>query len=308
MLVDDLARRDFTVNALAVDLSQGRFGQLLDCFGGLQDLRARKLRVLHGLSFVEDPTRALRAVELAARLEFDLSPRTARLIGVAVRIGAFERLSAQRLRRELDKVLEGPHPVRAVQLLARLGLLRILHPRLRADRRTYRGLARLARILRQREDGAPLRRIAVYGVLLHGLDDRARRELLDRLQPSRSVRLALQGSTARAHRLAARLLRWGPTASPGQIHATCRAEPPLVPLLALALFGHPTVRRALILYRDRLRAVRLDITARDLLRAGVPEGPAIGVGLRAAWAAKLEGRGATAAQQLAAALAAIRGA
>jgi tRNA nucleotidyltransferase (CCA-adding enzyme) len=129
-LADDLFRRDFTVNALAVGLSGADYGRLFDMYGGLADLHACRLRVLHDESFVDDPTRILRAVRLAARLGFALEPHTRDLAMAALQTGMWERTTPQRLANELQLLFHEPQPERAIAHLAELGALPHLLPSL----------------------------------------------------------------------------------------------------------------------------------------------------------------------------------
>ncbi|MEC4804020.1 MAG: CBS domain-containing protein [Jaaginema sp. PMC 1079.18] len=134
----DLYRRDFTINAMALRLSQPRQGEILDFFGGLLDLRSRLVRVLHANSFIEDPTRIYRAVRFAVRLGFDLEEQTEAYIRYAIESGVYDRSKANnkapalttRLKAELKYLLEAPYWKPALQLIASLGALRCLHPEL----------------------------------------------------------------------------------------------------------------------------------------------------------------------------------
>jgi tRNA nucleotidyltransferase (CCA-adding enzyme) len=128
LIRQDLYRRDFTINALAVALSGERYGDLVDFFGGRKDIQRREIRVLHSLSFIDDPTRALRAVRYARRLGFDIASDTRNLIATALEEGVFERLSGQRLRRELEHLLAEPHPTPALELVADIGLMPAICP------------------------------------------------------------------------------------------------------------------------------------------------------------------------------------
>ncbi len=130
LIRQDLYRRDFTINSLAVALSGKRHGELVDFFGGRKDIQRQEIRVLHSLSFIDDPTRALRAVRYARRLGFKIAPDTRNLITTALGEGVFDRLSGQRLRRELEFVLAEPHPTPALALIAELGLLPAISPEL----------------------------------------------------------------------------------------------------------------------------------------------------------------------------------
>jgi tRNA nucleotidyltransferase (CCA-adding enzyme) len=130
LIRQDLYRRDFTINSLAIALSGERHGELVDFFGGRKDIQRHEIRVLHSLSFIDDPTRALRAVRYARRLGFEIAPDTRYLISTAVAEGVFDRVSGQRLRRELELLLAEPHPTPALALVADLGLLSAISPEL----------------------------------------------------------------------------------------------------------------------------------------------------------------------------------
>lgn len=127
----DLDRRDFTINTLAIRLSPEPVGELLDFYGGDQDLQDGVIRVLHSLSFVDDPTRMLRAVRLEQRLGFQIEPRTEELIQGA--LGLMDRVSGDRIRHELALILAEMQPVRVLARLERLGILAAIHPDLRMD-------------------------------------------------------------------------------------------------------------------------------------------------------------------------------
>lgn len=127
----DLHRRDFTINTLALRLSPHHFGELLDFYGGRNDLEARLIRVLHSLSFVEDPTRMLRAARIMARLEFELEERTAELLDNALDL--LDRVSGDRINRELELIFRERQPAMALQQLDRLGILVIIHHGLMVD-------------------------------------------------------------------------------------------------------------------------------------------------------------------------------
>ena len=127
----DLHRRDFTINTLAIRLDRDHYGELLDFYGGETDLRNWVIRVLHSLSFVEDATRILRAIRLEQRLGFQIEPRTRELIADA--LGLIARLSGERIRHELFLLLQEPKPEDGLARLEQLQVLRQIHPGLRCD-------------------------------------------------------------------------------------------------------------------------------------------------------------------------------
>lgn len=142
----DLYRRDFTINALAMRLTNPRVGELLDFFGGLLDLQSRQIRVLHANSFIEDPTRIYRAVRFAVRLGFQIEPQTETYIRYAIASGIYEQIQGRngkapaletRLKSELKYILQAPYWKPALQLLANLEALRCIHSTLELDEKLW---------------------------------------------------------------------------------------------------------------------------------------------------------------------------
>ena len=127
----DLYRRDFTINTLAVCLNRTRLGDLLDFYGAQRDIKEGTIRVLHNLSFVEDPTRVFRAIRFEQRFSFKMSRHTQALITNAIKLNFFDKLSGKRLFSELVLILKEERPIKAINRMAELGLLRFIHPRLR---------------------------------------------------------------------------------------------------------------------------------------------------------------------------------
>jgi tRNA nucleotidyltransferase (CCA-adding enzyme) len=315
-LEEDLLRRDFTVNAMALflgggageaggcgevggggEMGGGKFdrGGLVDQAGGRRDLAAGVLRVLHDRSFLDDPTRLLRGVRFEARLGFRLTPETEALARQAVAAGAFGRLSGSRLRHELELLLGAePAPDVALAGLARLeelGVLAELHPRLALDGAARRLLAEVgAEHAWYRAAGSPEPPVQQCRLLLLalacGLDDGERRVL--------GVRLMLAGAELRllsefGRRLLAVAPRLGADAAPHEVDdalAGLRGEE----LLLLAARQGGVVRAWVRRYLTELRPTVLGIRGADLLAAGAPPGPGIGSALHATRDARLDGR------------------
>jgi len=127
----DLHRRDFTINTLAICLDEGRYGHLLDFYGGEQDLQNGLIRVLHSLSFVEDPTRILRAIRMEQRFSFRIEERTEELLRDSVNL--LSRVSGSRLRNELYAIFRESQPGDCLARMQELGVLTAIHPALRYD-------------------------------------------------------------------------------------------------------------------------------------------------------------------------------
>ncbi|MEH2167555.1 MAG: CBS domain-containing protein [Nostoc sp.] len=154
----DLYRRDFTMNALALRLTSPRTGELLDFFGGLLDLQAKQIRVLHANSFIEDPTRIFRGVRFAVRFGFQIESQTEEFIRYAINSGVYDRTAQEnsrtpalqtRLKTELKHILEAPYWKSALQLLDNLEALQCIHPTLKLDAELLRQLRLLERCLRR---------------------------------------------------------------------------------------------------------------------------------------------------------------
>jgi len=126
----DLHRRDFTINTLAICLNPSRYGRLYDFYGGQRDLERRLIRVLHNLSFIDDPTRMLRAARLAARLDCTIEPRTRALIADAIEHRVLERTTHQRVLDELLLALAEPQPECVLKQFHDLNMLQAIHPAL----------------------------------------------------------------------------------------------------------------------------------------------------------------------------------
>jgi tRNA nucleotidyltransferase (CCA-adding enzyme) len=132
-LKDDLIRRDFTVNAMAVSINPSSFGRLIDFFGGRADIGRGRIKVMHEGSFIDDPTRIFRAVRFESRFGFAMDERTEELIKNALDLSMFEEVEPQRIRDELISILKEPDPLRALRRMSELDELRFIHPEIRLD-------------------------------------------------------------------------------------------------------------------------------------------------------------------------------
>ena len=263
-LAEDLSRRDFTINAMALPLE----GQplLIDPHGGLDDLQAGVVRFLHGDSFIDDPTRALRAARYVARLGFELDPATES----ALRQADLSTVSEDRVTAELARIAAEQRPSAALERVADWRLL---------------GLGagpKVARALEELFESRPE---------WHEFADRETAILLA---------VAPGEHPARLRAAATKLARAEP-ASPAQRWHLADGHP--APVLALARVAGADW---LDDYVGRLRHVKLEIWGYDLLAAGVPEGPAIGRGLDAALRARLNGEVSSRDEELRVALQAAR--
>lgn len=284
-LAEDLGRRDFSLNALAVRLSAAAWGTLVDPVGGLEDLRARRIRILHPLSFVEDPTRILRAARFAARLSCRLDAGTRRLARAAAALDRYGALSGDRLREELERLLAEPRYAAALREATRLGAWDLLGARLARPATACRhAVAALA--LARRTALAPA---SATGLLLLAL---ARgREAADRW----AARLALPPTQREAIRRArdrgpAMLTRLRAAPDAAGAYAILREVPELCAAWARLLARDRAARRYLDAHLRRWRHLRPLASGDDLAALGVPAGPAVGALLQGLLAAQAAGR------------------
>jgi tRNA nucleotidyltransferase (CCA-adding enzyme) len=280
-IVEDLRRRDVTINALALDLATG---ELRAAEHAREDLAAGVLRVLHDDSFRDDPTRLWRLARYAARLGFAPEEHTARLASEAVAAGALRTVSSARVGNELRLALVEPDPVAALEAAAGLGLAPWLAP----DRER----AQAALALLPQDEGRP--DLVVLGASL-APGDEERDALLAALDFTAAERAVLRDAE-RADELAAAARA---AVRPSELARVLRG----VPVEAVALAGAAGAAVEARRWLDGLRGVRLAIGGDDLISAGVPEGPEIGRRLEAALARRLDGELAAGRQaELAAAL------
>ena len=284
-VAEDLARRDFTVNTFAVRLADGH-GEAWP--GALEDLEARRLRVLHARSFEDDPTRLLRMARYAARLGFAIEEETEALAAAAIRGGALETVSGSRIGTEIRLALTEPQPAALVELDASGLGPRTIH-------RDFDANAELIAAVVAATPPDALAGHAALGACLLDAEDVA--GALDALAFPAAER-AIVTAAAAAGELAAALHG---ARTPADVAAVAAREPAEALAVAAALGAAEPVADWLREWRH----VRLAITGEDLLGAGL-RGPAIGAALRAAHAAALNGDAADRDSQLDVALGAAR--
>lgn len=157
-LKDDLARRDFTINAMAISLNKPDFGKLIDFFGGRKDLREKKIKVLHDLSFIDDPTRILRAIRFEKRYDFRIEPKTFVFLKQAVAVGMLEKVQPQRLRDELVLMLKESNPIEPIRRTHKLTGFSFLGKKLSLTKECYQFLHSAQRQINWYKKTYPARR------------------------------------------------------------------------------------------------------------------------------------------------------
>ena len=266
---EDLARRDFSINALAVALGEQRPG-IIDPLGGLNDLAAGLVRILHGRSFIDDPTRILRAVRYEQRLGFALEKESRSRLHDALAGGYVAAVSGDRLRHELERILEERDPLPALLRAADLGVLGAIHPALGAGA----GLARLAARPPATEEACRRAGPLVYlAALVYQLSPSEGESLTHRLSLPASLARVVRDTIELRQRESSLA---GCALAASQIYYLVQGlADPAVAAVAAITPSEPVARR-LAQYVNELARVRPLLRGDDLMAMGVPPGPPVG--------------------------------
>jgi tRNA nucleotidyltransferase (CCA-adding enzyme) len=281
----DLYRRDFTINAMAVSLKGQDFGRLVDFFGGHRDLADRIVRVLHNLSFIDDPTRIFRAIRYETRYGFRMDAHTLALAKACVEMELVGELSSARLRDELQALLSEERVGESVRRMAELGIDRAIHPHLAADEEAVRLLEQIDGLRGAYAPDAPAwrlrlavlaRRLSSTEVLEWGERLKLRRRDAERIADAVAVAPRLRDLAAATKEPAALWARVAPHDPDGALFALAEAK------------GH--ARERLERYFEELRDIRLEISGGDLAELGLGESPRVGAVLEELLRRKLNGQ------------------
>lgn len=299
-LREDLYRRDFTINAMAIQLNPATFGELHDPYGGQRDLKAKTIRVLHEASFLDDPTRIFRAIRFTQRFGFSLEPSTRGLLEEAAATNLIQQLSGPRLCNEILLLLGERDPRKPIKCLAFLRLLRFLHPRLRYTNKDERIIAVLPRALawwkKQCPDHVVERPLVYLMALLSKAGPAVLRSVTQRLQLSSLQSKTVEWAGRKTDRLVL-ALEHPKDMRPAQVYRLLAGLPDdaLVLLVAKGLAMrkgggvHRLTRRlSRFLKHDRLATTIL--RGEDLKRLGLEPGPQFKTILDRLLDARLNGR------------------
>jgi len=305
-LREDLYRRDFTINAMAIGLNAGTLGRLEDPFGGIRDLKAKTIRVLHHGSFQDDPTRIFRGLRFAERFGFVIESETRRLLAAAAATDLVDRLSGPRLRNEIFLLLGEGRPDRMVERLLRLKLLRFLHPGLqygKTGRRVLKAIS-FAGAWWEEQPGTrpldvPLLRLMA---LLSQSNSSSARAVAQRLQLSSTQALALSYAGDLTAQTLEELSRKRILPSRVCRRLTGLPDEALVLLVAKARVSSDNqaagrVTRHLVRYLQRDRRVETTVSGDDLKKLGLKPGPGFKIILTRLLEARIDGKVRSAAEE-----------
>jgi tRNA nucleotidyltransferase (CCA-adding enzyme) len=278
----DLYRRDFTINALAFQLNPRGFGELTDFFGGIKDIKERVIRVLHNLSFVEDPTRVFRAIRFEQRLGFQIAKHTQNLMRNAVKMGFAARLSGGRVLAELILILQEDDPVSAVKRMRDFDLLRFLHPNLKFTEETEALFERIHHVLSWfdylfLEEEYERWLIYFYG-LIDLLKEEEVAEVCQRLSMNEKEKTRIIEGKKQAEQILLQVFTWissDYTPKRSEIYTVLGPLSTETKLFMMAKTTQMATRRYISLYFTQLKDAKPLLKGADLIRLGIQPGPAI---------------------------------
>jgi tRNA nucleotidyltransferase (CCA-adding enzyme) len=296
----DLYRRDFTINTLAIRLNARHCGALLDFYGGQRDLKDHTIRVLHSLSFVEDPTRVFRAIRFAHRFGFHLGKETLALIKGAVKMDLLHRLSGHRLFTELTILCQENEPRQALAQLGALDLLRFIHPSLRWSPRLHTLLKAVEEVLDWYTLlylDRPIDVWLVYCMALleilpaQAVEDTGQRLIIPK-RHAEKMRTAYESANAILHRLVQH-----PAPRPAAVYRLLSGLADETLLFLMARTTSDAVKRQISAYLTTYQHVKPMLTGADLHAMGLTPGPHFKEILASLRAARLNGDVTTAADE-----------
>ena len=277
---DDLNRRDFTVNSMAILLSERDWGNLVDPSNGFGDIMRKRIKVLHDSSFIDDPTRIFRAVRYSTRLGFPIDPRTKDLISESLQ--NIDQLSGTRIRNEFELILNEHTRVDSLLVCEELGILGAISPGLRIGTRALQILEELAEDGRLSSDIQDLLALATFG-----LNEDEAKQTVKRISDTSDWGESILGNAELAKTVT---VLDQTDLRPSEVVEILR-DIPLASIRAYIEAG-PTLprRRRLVDYVETLRFVKPEISGGDLLEIGIPQGPTIGQLLEIVRHSRLDGQ------------------
>lgn len=298
----DLARRDFTINTLAVSLNPDNFGMLIDFFGAIRDLKDKTIRTIHNLSFVEDPTRIFRAIKFSNRFGFKIGKVTSNLIKNAITIDCFKHLSGLRVLSEIKQIFEEENPIPAIRTIVEYGLEKMIHRKLDIDPKTYQLLETVNKILVWHDllytDEEYPRWSVYFMALLNRSSYKVCEQICDRLNMPLKERGILMEKRYKAEK---QLILIEQTASYTiqDLYWALIGFRTEYLLYMMALATHEGTKKAISNFYTQQRKVRPYIRGRDLVTLGLKPSPVFTVIFNQVLNEKLKGRLKTQKEEIA---------
>jgi tRNA nucleotidyltransferase (CCA-adding enzyme) len=289
----DLFRRDFTINTLAIQLNSEKFGTLIDFFMAQKDIKEKIIRVLHNLSFVEDPTRVFRAIRFEQRYGFTIGKLTNGLIKNAVNMNFFQGLSGRRVLTELRQILEEENPVPAIIRLNDFDLLKFIHPSIQFDKQLISILNSVKQVLAWHDllflDESYMKWVVFFFVFVNNCAPPPSEEICSRFELAPRYRKIFCEARFAAEKCVMDLTRNLPMPNSRLYRKLSEFQTELI-LYMMAVTKQDKVKKAISHYFTNLRSVSVSLKGRDLQKIGIEPGPIFREILQAALDAKLNGK------------------
>jgi tRNA nucleotidyltransferase (CCA-adding enzyme) len=272
----DLFRRDFTINTLAIKLNKRHFGTLIDYFGGQKDIKDKVIGVLHNLSFVEDPTRVLRAIRFEQRFDFRIGKLTLALIKNAVNINCFEELSGKRLFLELKLLLMEQEPLQAIERMSEFGLLQFISPEIKYTKglkkllKEAEGVINWFDLLYLEEAYEPWK--VYWHGLTSSLDSKALKNLGERMQMVDRDGRNMISQRDQANEVLEQLFRFKGDNNYDLYTLLCHYDTEIL-LYMMAKANNERIKRMISNYFTRLKGTEIMLKGSDLKGMGFKPGP-----------------------------------
>ncbi len=289
----DLYRRDFTINTLAIQLNSDKFGTLIDFFSARKDIKEKIIRVLHNLSFVEDPTRVFRAIRFEQRFEFTIGKLTAGLIANAISMDFFRELSGKRVFAELRLILQEKNPVAAIRRLNDFDLLKEIHPSIKLDKDLLAILNSTKEALSWHDllflEESYKKWIVYFLVLIRNCKPHISEEICRRFELAPDDEKILCSERFVADRCVYWLERNLPISDSVLYRKLTGFKTELI-LFMMAIAQNTSVKKSISHYFTDLRRTKLALKGRDLKKLGLKPGPVYRQVLEAVLDARLDGK------------------
>lgn len=299
----DLFRRDFTINTLAIKLNMDGFGTLIDFFGAQRDLKDKTIRIIHNLSFVEDPTRVFRAIRFANRFGFTIGKLTSSLIKNAIKLDFFKNLSGSRVFSEIKQILDEENPIPAIEQIKEYQLDRVIHIEFSIDKETIAVLESVKKTLAWHDllylDVEYLRWAVYFMVMLKRTPIRVCEEICDKFQlPPRQKSIVVRERFRADERLY--LIEKSMSDKNFNEKSQLFKNSDLYNLMSafktehilymMAASKKEEVRKSISWFYTQLKDVSVSIRGKDLLAMGIKPGPAYKNIIQSVLEAKLDGK------------------
>jgi tRNA nucleotidyltransferase (CCA-adding enzyme) len=298
----DLYRRDFTINTLAIQLNANRFGNLIDFFSAQKDIKDKAVRVLHNLSFVEDPTRVFRAIRFEQRFGFTIGKLTANLIDNAVRMDFFKRLSGRRVFAEIRLILEEENPAAAVLRMRDFDLLKVIHDSITVDPNLIEMLNAAKNAITWHDllfvEESYLRWAVYFMAMIHRCDLTTSLEICEKLELPPRYRKLLCNERLQSLKCLAGMEHHPPQSSSALYRRLHGLRTELI-LYMMASTRNRSVKKSISIYYNQLKDTQPLIGGQDLLSMGLKPGPVFRQILEAVLDARLNGEVETLQEELA---------